>query len=267
MSLIYEGCQHYKRKAVLLAPCCGTFFACRFCHDKAKYEDEPNRKKAHTMDRHAVKTIQCKRCEEVQDAGQTCRTCGITLGTYWCSICVLLDDEDKGQYHCADCGICRVGGTLEHTHCHKCGICVKTASLDTHGCLSNAARVDCTVCLESLHTSRDPVQFLPCGHGIHGPCFSSFLRSGQHACPLCKKSVLPEDIQRQTIQLMDFEMALTPMPEEYRMKRVRIQCNDCRNERVVPFHIFGYKCLAPDAPCGGSYNTVKIGEEPDASDS
>ena len=63
---------------------------------------------------------------------------------------------------------------------------------------------------------------------------------------------------------MDMELALMPMPEEYRRKRVRIQCNDCQKESDAPFHIMGYKCRAVDQTCGGSYNTVKIGEAPDA---
>ena len=65
---------------------------------------------------------------------------------------------------------------------------------------------------------------------------------------------------------MDLEIAMTPMPHEYRKKRVLVRCYECRNESVTPFHILRLKCLAPDASCGGSYNTVKIGEAPDAED-
>lgn len=63
---------------------------------------------------------------------------------------------------------------------------------------------------------------------------------------------------------MDLEIAMTPMPHEYRKKRVLVRCYECRNESVTPFHILRLKCRAPDASCGGSYNTVKIGEAPDA---
>ena len=262
MSYTGGGCQHYKRKALLLAPCCDTFVTCRFCHDKVHNEDEKDPKKAHTMDRHAVKTIQCTNCNTVQPASQTCTHCKITLGAYWCPICVLLDDEDKGQYHCKECGICRVGGAENHTHCNKCGICVKTASLETHGCASNAAKVDCSICLESLHASRDPIQFLQCGHGLHKSCMESFLTSGQSSCPLCKRSILTGDTLQYMIRLIDIEMEATPMPEEYRKKQVRIRCNDCREESITSFHIVGLKCRGS---CG-SYNTVKIGEAPDKID-
>jgi ribosomal protein S27E len=66
------------------------------------------------------------------------------------------------------------------------------------------------------------------------------------------------------IRARDMEVAMTIMPDEYRRKHVRIRCNDCRNESVTAFHVAGLKCRAPDASCGGSYNTVKIGEAPDA---
>lgn len=266
MTTPYEGCDHYKRKATLLAPCCGEFFACRFCHDAAKYEGNPDPKKAHQLDRKAVKIIKCMRCDTQQQAGPTCVTCSVTLGAYWCSLCVLLDDVDKGQYHCDKCGICRVGGQEAHTHCDKCGTCVKTAALETHACATNAALTDCSVCLESLHTSREPTQFLPCGHGLHAPCLRSFLESGQSTCPLCKRSVMGNAARLRAIQAMDLEVALTPMPEEYRRKRVRVRCYECRQESDTPFHVLRLKCKAVDAAtsCGGSYNTVKIGEAADA---
>jgi RING finger/CHY zinc finger protein 1 len=249
-----------------LAPCCGEYFGCRFCHDAAKYDSNPDPKKAHPLDRKAVKTVQCMRCNTVQDASQICSSCGITLGTYWCPTCVLLDDVDKGQFHCDKCGICRVGGQDNHTHCDKCGICVKTAAFAEHTCASNAALTDCSVCLESLHTSREPTQFLPCGHGLHGPCLRSFVESGQSTCPLCKKSMMSKEQHLYYIDAMDEEIAATPMPMEYRNKRVRVRCYECREESDTPFHILKLKCRAPAASCGGSYNTVKIGEAPDATD-
>ena len=77
------------------------------------------------------------------------------------------------------------------------------------------------------------------------------------ACPLCKKSVHTEDQQAYIIQYMDAEILRTPMPEEYRLKRVKVVCNDCEEESSTPFHIVGLKCSKPTC---GSYNTVKIGE-------
>jgi len=80
---------------------------------------------------------------------------------------------------------------------------------------------------------------------------------------LCKKMVASAAYQRLQIEYIDQDILEAPMPDEYRDKRVRIRCNECRQESVTPFHVFGLKCLFPDAPCGGSYNTVKIGEAGD----
>jgi hypothetical protein len=51
------------------------------------------------------------------------------------------------------------------------------------------------------------------------------------------------------------------MPEEYRLKRVKVLCNDCQQESITAFHIVGLKC---SQELCGSYNTVKIGEAPDS---
>jgi hypothetical protein len=37
----------------------------------------------------------------------TCEECGTVFGNYFCSICRLYDDEDKQQFHCDGCGLCR----------------------------------------------------------------------------------------------------------------------------------------------------------------
>jgi RING finger/CHY zinc finger protein 1 len=259
----YTGCAHYKRKATLLAPCCNQYFPCRFCHDQAMYEEAKDPKTAHTLDRHSVVTIKCMLCEKEQGAAQICTGCGATLGAYWCPICVLLDDEDKGQYHCASCGICRVGGRENHTHCDRCGICMKKEAIEGHTCVANAARVDCPVCLESLHASRSPIGFLPCGHSLHRTCLQSFLSSGETQCPLCKRSAMSPEQQDIVILMTDLDIEAAPMPEEYRMKRVQIRCYECRKESITPFHVFGLKCQ--EESCG-SYNTVKLGEAADVTD-
>jgi RING finger/CHY zinc finger protein 1 len=251
MSDNYNGCSHYKRKAQLLAPCCNQFFPCRFCHDEAQTDP----KKAHTLDRHSVVTIKCMLCDTEQSASQTCSSCKETLGNYWCATCVLLDDEDKGQFHCDQCGICRVGGASNYRHCDRCGICMKTEAVATHTCVANASRVNCSVCLEDLHASRIPISFLPCGHSLHGPCMKSFLESGANACPLCKRCAMSLEQQHMMNLMLDLEIDAAPMPEEYREKRVRIRCYECRMESETPFHIFGLKCQREEC---SSYNTVKI---------
>jgi hypothetical protein len=66
------------------------------------------------------------------------------------------------------------------------------------------------------------------------------------------------------IERIDEDIALAPMPDEYRSKRVRIRCNECRLESVTAFHVFGLKCRGENSTCGGSYNTVKIDEASDS---
>lgn len=43
---------------------------------------------------------------------------------YSCLECNLFDDEDKSQFHCAECEICRVGGAERFFHCKRCNICL-----------------------------------------------------------------------------------------------------------------------------------------------
>ena len=42
------------------------------------------------------------------------------------------------------------------------------------------------------------------------------------------------------------------MPKEYRKVKIKIMCNDCLSESIVPFHVLGGKCKQ----CG-SYNTTR----------
>ena len=42
------------------------------------------------------------------------------------------------------------------------------------------------------------------------------------------------------------------MPEDYRLARFKIFCNDCEKQSVVPFHTMGGKCTH----CR-SYNTMR----------
>lgn len=51
---------------------------------------------------------------------------------YTCLICNLFDDEDKDQYHCEGCGICRIGGRNNFFHCEVCNMCLPL-QLKTNG--------------------------------------------------------------------------------------------------------------------------------------
>lgn len=51
---------------------------------------------------------------------------------YYCGLCKLFDDEDRQQYHCDGCGLCRVGGRDKFFHCDTCEMCLPISIVETH---------------------------------------------------------------------------------------------------------------------------------------
>jgi len=234
------GCKHYKRKCKLVAPCCNQEFPCRFCHNDATN---------HEIDRKSVSHVSCSECQLVQAVAAACTQCGVEFGKYFCSICKLFD-EDKQQFHCDGCGICRVGGRENFFHCSKCGLCLPNSTEQSHKCIERSSHTNCPVCMDDIHTSRTPAHIPKCGHLIHQPCFEAMVSAGHYACPLCGESTLKMD---EAWKSMDELVAATPMPEEYQNVTVGILCKDCHKESTVKFHILDLKC----SECG-SYNTSRI---------
>ncbi|VDI18316.1 RING finger and CHY zinc finger domain-containing protein 1 [Mytilus galloprovincialis] len=224
------GCQHYKRKCKLLAPCCNRDYFCRICHDE---------KENHVLDRHSVKKVVCAKCEEVQEKHEKCTKCDIVFGKYFCSFCSLFDDEDKKQFHCQGCGLCRVGGRENFFHCETCDMCLALDLKDQHKCIVKSSRSNCAVCLEDLHTSRIEAHIPQCGHLIHS----------NYACPICGESMLN---MKEIWENLDEEVANCQMPDEYKDYHIQILCRDCHKESNVVFHVLGSKC----SECG-SYNTCR----------
>ncbi|GAB6032722.1 RING finger and CHY zinc finger domain-containing protein 1 [Chamberlinius hualienensis] len=236
------GCQHYQRKCQLVGPCCGRVYTCRFCHDE---------KENHQLIRTNVMEVVCLVCQLKQNVSNLCTSCKTVFGNYFCHICRLYDDVDKKQFHCEDCGICRIGGKANFFHCQKCGLCIGNDSKDKHKCVENASRSNCPICLEDIHSSRDAPFPLRCGHIIHRTCYKQLLENGSYTCPLCNVSVVD---MKSTWRKMDEDVAATPMPPEYTDLKVGILCRDCHKESEVPFHVVGLKC----AHCG-AYNTCRTG--------
>lgn len=234
------ACPHYKRKCKFVTPCCDSLYRCRFCHD-----DEQK----HTLKRDDVRIVECSSCGERQDVTEKCRKCNIQFGKYFCYECKLYDDEDKQQFHCSGCGICRVGGRSNYFHCHRCDMCLPNHLQGAHKCVEKVSRSNCPVCQEDIHTSRIPSQIPPCNHLIHKTCFDEMLAAGHYACPLCGISMIP---MSEIWRMYDREIAESPMPEEYANLYAGIQCRDCLKASCAPFHLMGMKCQE----CG-SYNTVR----------
>lgn len=140
------GCPHYKRRVKFVSPCCGRVYYCRICHD----ENE----QTHTFNRQKLEELICENCGTKQRVQTTCEKCGIQFGKYTCLICNLFDDVDRSQYHCDECGICRVGGRDKFFHCLKCDICLPKTLEGTHKCVEKVSHGNCAVCLENIHSSR-----------------------------------------------------------------------------------------------------------------
>ena len=221
------GCQHYKRRCRMVAPCCGEVFWCRHCHNKAKNDDEEVRSRCiadtpaspghmrravgphpccepsalphqHLRARSICQALLrenraahadgayvrrrsprtgtswigswfvrwCARCaatdsrsrataaaarSDVRSSCGCCRAdavcsvlaftckqyamssvCGqghvnaqVSFGAYGCLRCAFFEDETatRKQFHCEQCGLCRIGGRASFFHCDTCGCC------------------------------------------------------------------------------------------------------------------------------------------------
>ena len=99
--------------------------------------------KRHELDRTRVREVVCALCELRQPVGLTCIGCGVAFGAYAClKCCFFEDDTSKQQFHCAACGICRVGGVDNFFHCHTCGCCYATSLQVPQSCRA--------LCLQSV---------------------------------------------------------------------------------------------------------------------
>ncbi|MCO5599131.1 hypothetical protein L7F22_053231 [Adiantum nelumboides] len=242
-----HGCQHYRRRCKMRAPCCNDVFDCRHCHNEAK-ATETDISKHHVIVRQSVEKVICSICETEQDVQQTCQNCGVCMGEYFCGKCKFFDDDvSKEQFHCDACGICRVGGKENFFHCDKCGCCYAVALQNKHICVEKSMEQNCPVCYDYLFDSLKPISVMRCGHTMHVHCLKEMQSHSQYSCPICSKSVCD---MSSVWRHLDREVAATPMPEAYRNKMVWILCNDCGAISEVTYHVIGHKCTS----CK-SYNT------------
>ena len=251
-SASHAGCAHYQRRALKLAACCGEWFSCRFCHDEVRYDAERDPKRAHRLDRHAVRAALCGRCGHVDSPPRAeCGGCGERLGDYFCGVCNLWKAIPAGAppeetWHCDACGICRVGGRANFFHCVGCGVCLPHSLRDGHKCTSHGVKSDCAICREDMFASRESATLLRCGHALHSECFAAFSKTaGGWKCPTCSRTLLAPERARREWARMDRELAATPMPPEYRDTWCRALCSDCGGESDTRWHVLGLKCRAP----------------------
>ena len=234
-----NGCQHYRRKCLLKASCCGVFVPCRLCHDE---------KMDHKIDRFKTQIMKCKICNLEQEVSQKCKQCDTIMGKYYCDVCKFWnDDYDDNIFHCEQCGMCRKGKKENYFHCNKCNICLSIHLKDTHVCINNSLQNDCSICGDDLFTSTTSVSILKCGHSIHTECLNEYIKNNNYQCMLCKKSVM--DMTEYWKQIDDF-VKTQNMPDEYKNTKANIFCNDCEKECKTQYHFIYNKCDF----CNG-YNT------------
>jgi RING finger/CHY zinc finger protein 1 len=116
-----------------------------------------------------------------------------------------------------------------------CGICVPIGP--NHTC-SFKLEGECPVCCENLFDALINALQLKCGHWMHVKCYEEFIKH-TYKCPLCSKSIGTMD---QMTQYIDHMIETTPMPDEYKDKKVDILCNECNVKSEVIFHFYGLKC-------------------------
>lgn len=241
------GCEHYARQCQLVAPCCQKIVPCRLCHDEADG--------SHIMDRYGVRAMRCMQCGLRQPIREKCRACKVTMAEYYCDVCHLYIGKETGRlaFHCDLCGMCRVGKRDAWQHCHVCGTCLLRETFDTHICLENCMKQRCAVCQEDMMTSVKPCEPMRCGHFMHRICLQTMISKGQWRCTVCQKAMLGPEAQENLWAQYDLEIVMTPLPERYRDKYVRVYCRECeKHSDNVPFHFVGLKC-----PLCGGYNTAK----------
>jgi zinc finger-like protein len=235
------GCKHYRRRAILISPCCGNEYVCRLCHDEAVPD--------HTFDRYSVTEMRCMECGTKQPVSAACTACNASMARYYCGICHLFDDDPhRDIYHCPFCNFCRRGKGLgvDSFHCMSCNACMSLELFNKHRCTERALAGTCPVCSDPLFDSSAPIKELPCGHFMHSMCFAAYTRYS-YTCPVCSKSLGDMAVYWKMIDtLLEGEV----LPAEYALRKQSVRCNDCAKETEAPFHFVYHKC----GGCGG-YNT------------
>ena len=83
-------------------------------------------------------------------------------------------------------------------------------------CIENLSRTNCPVCMEDIHTSREPSQIPPCHHLIHKSCFYELtVTHNKLVCPICNKSLYHQDEIQPLWDYYDKEIENMPMSYPY----------------------------------------------------
>ncbi|KAK1265541.1 hypothetical protein QJS04_geneDACA021306 [Acorus gramineus] len=193
--LLY-GCHHYRRRCRIRAPCCNEIFDCRHCHNEAKELD-------------CCHTLLIEACITAGSLASDYLT--HTLLTPMSPVVALLGGGGSYVLSVAPSRRHRKNSTIA-MGVEFAGCCYSVLLKNSHSCVERAMHHDCPVCFEYLFESTNDVSVLPCGHTIHVKCLKEMQQHLQYACPLCSKSVC--DMSK-VWEMMDMEVAATPIPEVY----------------------------------------------------
>lgn len=262
---IIPGCEHYDRYLYLVAKCCGQFFKCRLCHDEQC---------DHKINRYETEEMVCAYCLQQQPVNTSCQNKKCLSYNiphhYYCNVCKFWNNDPfKEIFHCDKCNLCRIGKKDEYFHCDICDTCLPISKKNNHMCIKDTSKQDCSICMEYLHTSREPVMYMKCGHAIHANCFENMLEYGKYQCPLCRKTAinvtnyfneidneLNNQSRQRTIMINSLRSRneyIDPEFLKFETKCNEITCNDCEKVSIIPFEYTYNKCYH----CG-SYNTDLI---------
>ncbi|CUS20580.1 LAQU0S01e09868g1_1 [Lachancea quebecensis] len=245
------GCVHYQRNCKLQCHQCLGWYTCRFCHDESP--EISGSSHPHSFQRAETRQVLCMRCNHVQTPQKDCENCDEEFALYFCPECKLYDnDETKDIYHCAKCGICRLGLGLglDFFHCDGCQACLSIELQGNHKCIERATMSSCPICGDFMFTSVKPVVYMsPCGHAIHQHCFDEYTKHS-YKCPSCQVSILNMEAQ---FRVLDKEIEEQPLPAPYCDWICYVSCNDCKAKSTCKYHILGLRC----GNCM-SYNTSQL---------
>eukprot|EP00299_Pterocystis_sp_00344_P010568 c4749_g1_i1.p1 GENE.c4749_g1_i1~~c4749_g1_i1.p1 ORF type:complete len:263 (-),score=44.13 c4749_g1_i1:51-728(-) len=224
------------------------------------FDEESDPKKSHRIDRHAVRECVCRNCQHRQQSKQICEACGSCMGAYFCGVCNHFDNKgnEKKIFHCDGCGICRVGGRENFFHCEKCCACLSLSMQNKHQCLDSALKQNCSVCLEPLFDSRNAAIKAPCGHMFHDKCHTDLVEQSDFPrCPLCLRDLV--NLSKFYQQLREVREETT-VPPELQNQTLKILCNNCGQQKVIPFHLNEFlACEECTATRGGvCFNVRKL---------
>ncbi|KAL5135647.1 E3 ubiquitin-protein ligase MIEL1 [Glycine soja] len=267
------GCEHYKRRCKIRAPCCNQIFPCRHCHnDAAVFFSLPfipimqltssfffsplssssfssiNFRlflsfRTHLATPQIVMNLLDAMLSKLYALSvilnRRLPRCVLAVASIWENIIARFANSMM---------MIRIKDNSIVMNAAFAGACYSVSVQNNHSCVENSMKSFCPICLEYQFDSIKGSTILKCGHTMHMECYREMATQNQYRCPICLKTIVND----MNWEYLDREIEGVHMPEEYKFE-VSILCNDCNSTSTVSFHIFGHKCLQ----CG-SYNTRRI---------